>query len=343
MSIAIVQKTGGVLTWQDDLAAGFREIGETVTTINLRPSSLHEYACKWRTGGRGWNNPALLTRVTETLRKTRPKLVILLNQCGLPEHAAAAVRTALPRTPLVGWLCDHIRAFPDGARGNLDGVYTFDSATLPVLEQGYAGSTARLAHLPLAVNPQRYKSLDTPFHRRHRALVFAGNHSPARRRLISDYRQIGGRIDGFGPQAECGLQLWRRRRLSPKKLTQLYSGYFAVLNLLQPPNTIHGLNLRAFEIPSAGGLATYPMVPDLKSAFVPGEEVIAYQDLADLKAQIDRLLSDPTRAAAIAAAGHIRTLRNHTFACRARRLRDDWTEGNNHKQLPDVDVRPNTR
>ncbi len=329
MSIAIVQKTGGVLTWQDDLADGFREIGETVTAINLRPSSCTEYVRKWTSGGRGWNNPAVLGRVTDVLRETRPKLVILLNQCGLPEHASSAIRDALPETPVIGWLCDHIKTFPAGIKPNLDGVYTFDSATLPMLQQGYAGGNALLAHLPLAVNPQRYTARDTPFNRRHPSLVFAGNHSPARRRLIADYRQMGGRIDGFGPRAECGLKLWRRRRLGPHKLARLYSGYYAVLNLLQPPNTIHGLNLRAFEIPAAGGLATYPLVPDLEAAFTPGKEVIAYRDLSDLKRQIDCLLADPERAAAMAKAGRARVLRDHTFACRARQLRDDWIHRKN--------------
>jgi spore maturation protein CgeB len=87
---------------------------------------------------------------------------------------------------------------------------------------------------------------------------------------------------------------------------------------------VHGLNLRAFEAAAAGGLGTYPLVPDLADVFVPGEEIVAYRDLPDLKVRIDALLASPARAAAIAAAGRARVLREHTFVHRAARLLSDW-------------------
>lgn len=324
--VAILEKQGGVLSWHLDIEAGFRSRGADVFSIQLRPASWTEYQTKWRTRLPALENPAIVARVAAELRACRPDLVIILKQPGLPSLALDAWRGAAPRAPLVAWICDHLHTWPEALVPGLDGVCYFDSATRPLLETAHSGQhqQVRLVHLPLAVNPSRFQTPNIPFSRRHSGLVFAGNNSRARKQQLAAYRAVGGRIEAYGPHANVGWRFWRRRRLDAAFLARLYAGHFAVLNLLQPPNTINGLNLRAFEVPAAGGLATYPLVPDLSAAFIPGEEIVAYKDFADLKNQIDALLAAPHRAAAIAAAGHARVLREHTFAHRAARILQDW-------------------
>lgn len=327
--VALLEKSGGVLSWHQDLSNALGAQGATVVPLQIRPAQLAEYREKWRTKVHPLANTALVTRVAADLRAHQPDLVLLLNQPGLPPETIETWRSALPPgVPFVGWLCDHLEALPAHIAPNLDGVYYFDSATRPRLESAYsvpsARPGARFTHLPLAVDPARYAGTPIPFEQRHRRLVFAGKNTFTRRQLIAGYRVLGGRIDTFGPKARNFFRPWRSRRLAPAALARLYTRYFAALNLLQPPNTVHGLNLRAYEIPAAGGLSTYPLTPDLPSAFVPGEEVVAYRDLADLKNQIDALLSAPARAAAIAEAGRARVLREHTFAHRAARILRDW-------------------
>ena len=322
--VAILEKQGGVLSWDRDLEAGFRAHGAEVSRIQLRPRGWEEYRAKWHTRQPASRNPAVIARVAVELGAFRPDLVILLKQPGLPLPALDAWRRSVPRAPFVGWLCDHLPAWPAGIEPALDGVCYFDSATRPLLEDAYRNRSSRLVHLPLAVDPARYPAHEIPFAQRRRALVFAGKNSPDRRRQLDVYRATGGQVESHGPLADAGWRLWRRRHLDATRLAHLYSCHFAVLNLLQPPNTVHGLNLRAFEVPAAGGLGTYPLVPDLASAFVPGEEIVAYRDIPDLKVKIDALLAEPERAAAIASAGRARVLREHTFAHRARRFLDDW-------------------
>jgi len=324
-SIAILEKQGGVLSWHEDLADGFRSQGAKVTTIQLRPTTFAEYQTKWRTHASSLTNQAIVSRISNELAKLQPDLVIVLKQAGLPLSTLDAWRSAL-RTdvPLIGWLCDHLTRWPEENDPCLNGVYYFDSASRPILQNAYANHTTRLQHLPLAASPLRYASANIPFYQRKRRLVFAGKNTRSRKQQIAAYRKAGGDIDTFGPLADTGLLLWRRRNLSPTCLARLYSSYYAVLNLLQSPNTLNGLNLRAFEIPAAGGLATYPLVPDLAEAFIPGEEVLAYRDLGDLKDQINELLKHPARASEIATAGRARFLREHTFAHRARRFLEDW-------------------
>lgn len=322
--VAVLEKQGGVLSWHHDLEAGFRARGADVSSIQLRPCRWPEHRVKWSSRLPALENPAVVARVASELRAARPDLVVVLKQPGLPSPALDAWRAAAPRAPFVSWICDHLPAWPAALAPGMDGVCHFDSATRPMLEAAHAGTKTRLVHLPLAVDPDRYPARDIPFDRRRPALVFAGKNSPERKRQLAAYRAAGGRVDAYGPLADAGPRFWRRRHLDSARLARLYAEYFAVLNLLQSPNTVHGLNLRAFEAAAAGGLGTYPLVPDLASAFVPGEEIVAYRDLPDLKAQLDSLLSAPARAAAIAAAGRARVLREHTFAHRAARLISDW-------------------
>lgn len=323
--IAILDKHGGALSWHLDLADGFREIGADALTIQLRPECWAEKRNKWRTKSTSFTNAEIVERVARALSEYRPQLVLVLKQAGLPPATLARWREAVSGSvPFVGWLCDHIATLPAGHAANLDGVYHFDSATAPVLNAAYQGGPASIAHLPLAANPARYPNRALPFAQRRPRLVFAGNHTAARRALLELYRTHGGVVDAYGPRARVGLRLWRRRHLGAARLAHLYGSYFASLNLLQAPNTINGLNLRAFEIPASGGLGTYPVVPDLASAFEPGEEIVAYHDIPDLKRQMTELLAMPERAEKIAAAGRARVLREHTFAHRARRIRADW-------------------
>lgn len=326
--VVILEKQGRFLSWCEDLADGFRARGAETTTIQLRPSTWEEYRVKLQRKLPALENPAIIARVASALRAARPDLVVFLKQPGLPSAALDVWRSAIPQVPFVAWICDHVESWPENLVPGFDGIYYFDSASRELLETAHRmhgnGRRPRVFHLPLAVNPARYPAREIPFHHRHPTLVFAGKNSANRKAAFEAYRSHGGRIETYGPLADVGWRVWRKRHLSANQLAELYARHFAVFNLLQTPNTVHGVNLRAFEVPSAGGLGTYPMVPDLAHTFVPGEEIIAYRDLTDLKMQIDRLLTAPQRAAAIAAAGRARVLREHTFAHRAERFLADW-------------------
>lgn len=322
--VVILDKQGGVLSWHHDLEAGFRAQGAFVKSIQLRPASWAEYRAKWQTRSPALANPAIMARVARELKQAKPDLVVFLKQPGLPEATLDAWRQAAPQAAFVCWLCDHLPAWPSALTPAFDGVYYFDTATRALLEKVHAGRRTRLTHLPLAVDPIRYPADGPPFDRRKPALVFAGTNTLERRRHFEAMQSAGLPLDVYGPRAKCGWRLWRRRHLGAAQQARLYSGYFATINLLQSPNTINGLNLRAFEIPAAGGLGTYPLVADLSLSFNPGEEIVVYRDWLDLKTQFEQLLAQPNRAAQIAAAGRARVLREHTFVHRAARFIADW-------------------
>ena len=334
--VAIVQKSDGLLTWCQDLAAAFREAGVTILTTNFRPSSLAERWVQQTHKQRLLHNPATCRRLAKTLADFAPDLVIVLNHPSLPQDAEAVLRQALgPGVPLVGWLCDSVEVFPAGHDALLDGVYYFDSASLPVLHERYCGTRARLEFLPLAANPRRYACHDFDIRSRQPRLVFAGNCTPPRQRLFAEYRSLGNRLDLYGPHAGNWPRVWRNRKLSSAALARVYQQYLVNLNLLQAGNTTNGLNLRAFEIPCAGGLASYPAVPDLASCFTPGEEVLVFESAPDLAEIVRNLLRHPEQAQAITRAGHQRVMREHTFYHRATRMLDDWLGSSFRPDIPD--------
>jgi spore maturation protein CgeB len=323
--VAIIQKSDGLLTWCKDLAEAFRDAGATPLTANFRPSSLAERWTQYAHQQRLLHNPVTCRLLAKTLADFSPDLVIVLNHPGIPPAAEALLRQALaPGVPIVGWLCDSVADIPKGHDALFDGLYYFDTASLPVLQGHYHGTQARLEFLPLAANPRRYACHPINVGSRQPLLVFAGNCTPSRQRLFADYRSLGNRLDLYGPHAGNWPRVWRNRKLSSAALARVYQQYLVNLNLLQPGNTTNGLNLRAFEIPCAGGLASYPDVPDLASCFTPHEEVLVFNSAADLADVVRKMRQQPEQALAITRAGHRRVMREHTFYHRATRILRDW-------------------
>ena len=322
--IALIQKSDGILTWRKDMMTALAQAGIPAETFHFRASTVAERWEQARSGRRLLFNPATCRLLARRIAAFSPDLVLVLNHPGLPAPAGDALRAALrPGVPVVGWLCDQLDVFPAGFEATLDGVYFFDSACLPVLRDHY-GTAARLDFLPLAACPDRYPCPDFPVASRRPWLVFAGNCTPSRQRFFREFRATGHRLDLFGPHAGNFPAVWHNRKLPSSTLGHLYRSHLLNLNLLQPGNTTHGLNLRAFEIPCAGGLATYPEVPDLNRCFLPNQEIFTYRTADDLAHLIDRLIANPDEAQAVTAAGHRRVLREHTFYHRLERIFRDW-------------------
>lgn len=321
--VAVIGKSRSILTWLDDTLDGFRRCGADPVAISFQADTVAERLSQKRGEGKEMRNPEIVKRSAAELAATGADLVIVLNKGALTGAAAEAWRAAIrPGVPVVGWLCDCLNRFPDDHVPCFDGVYYFDSHCAPVIERFYAGTPARSAYLPLAVNPDRYPFREVP--RPKPRLVFAGKCSPHRHEKFAEIRAAGVPLDLYGPGARNWLRPWRNRRLSSSTIAELYRSHLAVLNLPQPGNTERGLNLRAFEIPAAGGIGTYPDVPDLPLCFEPGREILVYRSPEDLAAQMRELAASPERARAMILAGRERALRDHTFERRARTILRDW-------------------
>lgn len=82
----------------------------------------------------------------------------------------------------------------------------------------------------------------------------------------------------------------------------------------------HANNMRMYEATGLGAMLLTDQKDDLAEMFEPGREVETYRDRDEAVEKINALLSDGARLDSIAAAGHARTLRDHTFKDRMREI-----------------------
>ncbi|HTO10289.1 MAG TPA: glycosyltransferase [Candidatus Binatia bacterium] len=93
----------------------------------------------------------------------------------------------------------------------------------------------------------------------------------------------------------------------------VYSGSTVSLNPHHPMNDIVGVNTRAFELAAAGCCQVADDKDDLAALFKPGEEVLVYRDVGDLKRRLEACLARPDEARAIGANARRRALAEHTL------------------------------
>jgi spore maturation protein CgeB len=112
--------------------------------------------------------------------------------------------------------------------------------------------------------------------------------------------------DGRVRAMVAGGGVWGRAKLA------VYSGAALSLNLHHPMNDIVGVNTRTFELAGAAACQVVDLKEDLPALFTPGEEVVAFRDLAELRRLLDYYLARPDEARAIGDAARRRALAEHT-------------------------------
>jgi spore maturation protein CgeB len=78
-------------------------------------------------------------------------------------------------------------------------------------------------------------------------------------------------------------------------------------------NDIVGVNTRTFELAASGACQVVDLKEELPSLLKPGEELLAYRDLGDLRRLLDYHLAHPDEARAIGENAMKRALCEHTL------------------------------
>lgn len=164
-------------------------------------------------------------------------------------------------------------------------------------------------HHPVTLTDEEAKEFRVP-------VSLVGSHYLYRERFLSELAGCPVRIWGGG---------WRRAKdprvremvaggavFGRKKLC-VYSGSTLSLNQHHPLNDIVGVNTRAFELAASGSCQVADLKEDLFALFRPGEEVVAYRDLAELRRHLDYYLAHPDEARAIGQNAMKRALAEHTL------------------------------
>jgi spore maturation protein CgeB len=164
-------------------------------------------------------------------------------------------------------------------------------------------------HHPVTLTPEEQARFASP-------ISFVGNRYPYRERFVRTLAEYPVRLWGSGwrdasdpavRQMIAGPAVWGRAKLS------VYSGSLLSLNHHHPMNDIVGVNTRAFELAASGACQVVDLKEELEHLFKPGEEVVAYRDLEELKRQLDYYLAHPDEARAIGDNALRRALGEHTL------------------------------
>jgi spore maturation protein CgeB len=149
-----------------------------------------------------------------------------------------------------------------------------------------------------------------------------GSRYPYRERLLHELAGYPVRVWGRGwreaaapvKAMAAGGPVWGHAKLA------VYSGSTLSLNHHHPMNDIAGVNTRAFELAASGACQLVDTKDALAALFTPGEEVVAYASLGELRRQLDHYLAHPDEARAIGQNALRRALKAHTLRHRVQEM-----------------------
>jgi spore maturation protein CgeB len=163
-------------------------------------------------------------------------------------------------------------------------------------------------HHPVAPTPDEMSRYGGP-------ISFVGSRYPYRERFVKALSGYPVRLWGRGwsgaddpaIRAAAGPAVFGHEKLL------VYAATTLSLNHHHPMNDIVGVNTRAFELAAAGACQVVDLKRDLQHLFKPGEEVVGYRNLGELRRQLDHYLANPDEARAIGENGRRRALADHTL------------------------------
>jgi spore maturation protein CgeB len=258
----------------------------------------------------------ILARLERECREWRPAIVLVLKGGPIPAELIQRVKArtgalflnVFPDNPLLMMPFLHIEPY--------DVFFTKERYAMRQLQ---LVGLRNLYYLPLYCVPAFHHPVELT-RGEARALegviALVGRRYPYRERLVAELADYP--IGVWGPDWERapdprvravvrGGGVWGRAKLV------VYSGSRLSLNPHHPLNDIVGVNIRTFELAAAGACQVVDLKEDLPPLFKPGEEVVAYRDLAELRRQLDYYRSHPDETRAIAESSRRRALAEHTL------------------------------
>lgn len=261
----------------------------------------------------------ILRRLERACLSWRPAVVLVVKGGPITPGLIRRVRARLdvvflnlfPDNPLWTMPVEHIEAY--------DVFFTKERYALRSLQQV---GLRNLHYLPLYCVPDQHYPVTPTAADRERygsPLSFVGSRYDYRERFVRELADYPLRLWGGGwarvadPRVRrlvAGGEIWGRE----KRL--VYACSLLSLNHHHPMNDIVGVNSRAFELAAAGACQVADLKEDLATLFKPGEEVIGYRDLGELRRQLDYFLAHPDEARAIGDNARRRALAEHTLGHR---------------------------
>jgi spore maturation protein CgeB len=149
------------------------------------------------------------------------------------------------------------------------------------------------------------------------AVTFIGSAHGNRREMIKAVRDRGIEVNCFGHG-------WPNGPINADEIPRILRHSMISLNFADAAKTWEGfrfkhvnqIKARTFEVPGAGGFLLTQWAKGLDRFYKPGKEIAVFHDLDELVAKIRYYVSHEAERDAIAQAGYLRTLTEHTYDAR---------------------------
>ncbi len=293
-----------------DFATELRALGHEVRTFAYRrENALYKNKATKLTYQR-----VIAGRLERLVRDWRPALVLVIKGGPIDAALIARLRSATGAR--------FLNVFPDNPLVMID-FANIEAYDLFFTKERYAMRQLQLAGLRnlhylagYCVPAFHHPESPTTAERRalERVIALVGARYPYRERFVHELIDYPVRIWGPGWSRAsarvralvAGPSVWGRDKLV------IYSTAALSLNLHHPLNDIVGVNTRTFELAGAGACQVVDFKDDLPALFKPGEEVLTFRDLPELRRLLDHYLARPEEARAIGDNARLRALAEHT-------------------------------
>jgi spore maturation protein CgeB len=192
------------------------------------------------------------------------------------------------------------------------------------VEKYKAMGLSNAIYFPFGCNERLYKKTVIPM---RYDVSFVGSWHPFREWLIQRLEKTGLTVKAAGHRWSGGLvahdamvEIFNSSRINlnlsnsaPWDARYLLSSPRGLLNRMRSPKTVEQIKARHFEISGCGGFQLSYYVEGLERQYEIGREIAVYVDPDDLVQKVHNYLRNEPLRSSIAAAGHSRTLQNHTF------------------------------
>lgn len=259
-----------------------------------------------------WNlHNYVSTQFENACRNHAPDAVLVIH--GLPFGEACLSALAVPK---IGWHLeprDDLPYLAQNARP-FDIYNSFSDKDVALLAE--SGFDCR--YLSHAADPKRFwpqpdalKTID---------LSFVGNWSPWRDEVVKAALRVTDNVCLYGDQwtrkssidARVLRRIYKGRSIVGPALNALFNASRIILNASRIKGSF-GLNMRFFEVLSAGGLLLTDQVPELPKHFVADTHLVVYDDADQLETKMRLLMNDTALRERTQTAGQLWVRRNHTY------------------------------
>lgn len=258
------------------------------------------------------------SKLLDVARREQPDLIFfMLFTEEITKHTLAALTR---QYVTFNWFCDDHWRFSNFSRYYAP-FFSYISTTDANAMPKYNGIGYRNAFLTQwGCNQFDYVRIPTTV--KEYDVTFIGQPHGNRRRLIRSLRDAGIHVEAFG-------QGWEKGRVSQEQMIHIVNASKINLNLANSSWNISTIFRRSqqikgrnFEIPGCGGFLLTNYVEGLENFYDLDNEIGCFRDKRELVNKIRYYLTHDKEREEIAGRGYERTIRNHTYEMRFKKLLD---------------------